>query len=464
MKNFIVWSFIFSFAALPFSATGAQAQGRPYAAQGSGVQSVKNIKLITLRQAQNDALQNSAELKQALATAAAAQAQYKNAQSGLYPSLTFDAKGTYVSQVPSLQVGLKSMEFGDKWGGSAGPSLSYTLFDYGRTEKQAQSAYAAWQGAINSADFTRKNIILQTRQAYFNVQQDLQHIYFAHQQLKVAQTQLNDIQAAYKAGAKSNLDVNMAQKQKLKTLVNISAARGALGGHLRQLFRLTGKDYNIDASYPQDSRADYSADATAYIKTDDLQDAIKLLQANSSNKFDEASPALAALTNTAQYYEYLALSFKSALYPRVTLTGGVYWEYPNGPLHEDVVNGRAGIGISVPIFEGGKSKQAAAAQNKQKEAALWQKQDSEQEMQKLFYTSQSLLTALDEQEKLTYQIIDTCTKTAQLTYAAYSAGTVTFLEVDSANLNLLEAQTALADLYAKRLNSLAILENLGRGK
>ena len=419
---------------------------------------------ITLRQAQDDAQQNSPALKEALAQASAAKAQYKSVQSGLYPALTFDAKGTYVSQVPSLQVGPQSMEFGDKWGYNIGPTLNYTLFDYGATEKQARAAAAALESKQAQAQFTRKTVMLQTRQAYFAIQQDLQHIFYAQEQLKTAQKQMQDINYAYKAGTKSALDVNMAQKQQLKMMSAISAARGALGGHLRELTRLTGNDYGINAAYPQDARAPFTPDATAYVKAEDLQDTLAQLNAFEGYNFDDNSPSLAALTGSARYYQYLALSYSAALAPRVTLNGGVYWEYPNGPLHEDIINGRAGVNLRIPIFEAGKSKQAAAAQQSQSEAALYQKQDLEAEVSSLFYSSKSLLIALNAQEELTKKIIDTCAKNAALTYDAYKAGSVTFLEVDNANLNLLEAQTALADIYAKRLNSLAVMDNLGRGK
>jgi len=419
---------------------------------------------ITLEQAQADAIENSAALKQAKMQAESALAAYKSTQSGLYPSLSFDAKGTYVSQVPSINMGFKSFEFGSKWGSSVGPSLSYNLFDYGQTEKQAKSAYSSYNALLNQAEFTRRNVILQVRAAYFTVQQDLQHIYFAYEQQKVADKQMKDVSSAYKAGAKSNLDMNMAQKQQLKAMLNISSLRAALGGHLRELFRLTGNDYGADVSYPQDARLPASSDATAYIETDDFQTSLAALKSSAALDFDDNSPRLAALTDTAQYYEYLAQSFSAALYPRVTLSGGVYWEYPNGPLHEDVVDGRAGVALRIPIFEGGKNKQAALSKRKEKEAELLGKQDIGAEMQKLFYSSKSMLKALTVQEELTKQVSQTCSKTAQLTYEAYKAGTVTFLEVDNANLNLLEAETALADIYAKRLNSLAVMDNLGRIK
>ncbi len=460
MKNY------FYLSALLLSASVFAAAATVPANPDASVRAVQSAPVIyiTLADAERDARQNSPALKEAMAQAAAAVAQYKSTASGLYPALSFDAKGTYVSQVPSLQVGPNSMEFGDKWGYNIGPTLNYTLFDYGATDKQTLAARFAADAKQNQAEFLRKNIILQTRQAYFAIQQDLQHIFYAHEQLKTAQKQMQDINSAYKAGTKSALDVNMAQKQQLKIMASISAARGALGGHLRALTRLTGNDYSADISYPQDARAPLTPDATAYIKTDEPLTDLDFFNRFNTFDFNNNVGALAALTNSSQYYHQLALSYSAALAPRVTLNGGVYWEYPNGPIHEDIINGRAGVNLKVPLFEAGKSKQAAAAQERQSEAAQYKQQDSEAELSSLFYSSKSLLTSLAAQEELTKKIIETCAKTAALTYEAYKAGSVTFLDVDNANLNLLEAQTALADIYAKRLNSLAVMDNLGRGK
>lgn len=50
-------------------------------------------------------------------------------------------------------------------------------------------------------------------------------MYLASEQLKVARKQLKDVQSAYQAGAKSRLDVLMAQKQALRLAQEASAAR-----------------------------------------------------------------------------------------------------------------------------------------------------------------------------------------------------------------------------------------------
>jgi outer membrane protein TolC len=423
------------------------------------------ISQISLEQCQKDALANSAEIKQKEKEAAAAFALHKSAQASLYPSVSIDGKGGWVSKTPELNLGYQRLELGDNWSYSAGPAFEYELFDYGSRNNAVKSAYAKYQAKEQELNYARKNVLFQVRQSYFTVQQDLERIFFIDGQLKLAQKQLDDVQAAFKAGAKSRLDVSMAVKQKLRAQINLSKARSALGVHLRQLFKYTANDYNINAEYPADWRAQISkndGEATAIIKADSLPDTLKKFENFNNFIFDENSPNLASLDDMARYYELAAESYKSRLYPSVLINGGAYWEYPNALIKEHIFLGRAGAMIKIPLFEGSKNKKQAEAGRLQAEAAQFKKLDLESVLRQIFYSSKDLLKALSLEENMTGEMINAGKEIAALTYEAYKAGAVTFLEVDNANLGMLESNIALADIYIERLNRLALLDNLGR--
>lgn len=425
------------------------------------------IKEISLKTCEASALEFSPEVKRKQSLKEAALLNYESSRASLYPSLALEAKGAWVSQVPELELGPVKMEYGDNWSYSAGPTLNYVLFDAGGRSGIKKGAYFAYLAKEKDFEFAQKTVLLDVRRAYFTVQQDLERMYFMDEQLKVAQKQLSDVSAAFKAGAKSNIDVYMAQKQKLRAEINIASARGALGAHLRQLFSLTGDDYGIDASYPLDWRIKPSKGEnapSAIIKADPLKDTLASLSFASANDFNKDLPPLAAAEDMASYYDNLAKSLQSSLYPTVALNAGAYAEYPNGPIHESVINGRAGASLRLPLFEGGKSRKEAKANQKQAQAALYEKQNMEESLSTLFYSSKSLLRSLAVQEALTDDMVKASAKTASLTYQAYKAGSVTFLEVDNANLALLESRIALADIYVERLNRLAVMDNLGGGK
>lgn len=235
--------------------------------------------------------------------------------------------------------------------------------------------------------------------------------------------------------------------------------------HLRELFKLTGNDYGIDPSYPADWRIIINKEdrpASSLVKADPLQNTLNDFKALSLLEFDQNSPALIAAQNTADYYLYMAQSMKSALYPTLSASAGAYWEYPNnGILREHVFLGRAGAQLRMPLFEGSKTRNKAAAQESKGREASYQRAQLEDELKSLFYSSKSMLYSLEVQTEFIKQMIEQSSKAAKLTYDAYKAGSVTFLEVDSANLGLLESRIALADVYIETLNRLAVIDNLG---
>ncbi|MBP5429529.1 MAG: TolC family protein, partial [Elusimicrobiaceae bacterium] len=376
-----------------------------------------------------------------------------------------DAKGVWVSEVPTLKFGGQELKFGDTWGYSVGPTASWVLFDNGARSSLKKSASKVASAQEQSYEFARKQILLQVRQSYFAVQQLLQQLVLLNGQLEVVQKQLADVESAYKAGSKSSLDVSIARKQVLKTQTAMSGARSALAGQLRTLFKLTGTDYNIDPSYPTDKRlanAKEENKTSAVLDTDPLENTLQLFRPYGQSEFDENSPKLAALDEMAQYYDYLADSYKSSLYPRVALQGGAYFEYPNGAIREHVFLGRAGAAVSVPLFEGGKDRQQAKAQKELARAKTYEKQDTQETLTALFLSAKDRLYGLQVQENLLKDTIKQTRETARLTYQAYKAGAVTFFEVDRANLDLLESQLSLADVQVEQLNQLAILNSLSK--
>ena len=423
------------------------------------------VSSLSLADCERDALKSSAQLQGLEAQVRSSQAQEKSVSSSLYPSLSLDAKGVWVSEVPTLKFGGQELKFGDTWGYSVGPTASWVLFDNGARSSLKKSASKAASAQEQSYEFARKQILLQVRQSYFAVQQLLQQLVLLNGQLEVVQKQLSDVESAYKAGSKSNLDVSIARKQVLKTQTAMSGARSALAGQLRTLFKLTGTDYNIDPSYPTDKRlanAKEENKTSAVLDTDPLENTLQLFRPYGQSEFDENSPKLAALDEMAQYYDYLADSYKSSLYPRVALQGGAYFEYPNGAIREHVFLGRAGAAVSVPLFEGGKDRQQAKAQKELSRAKTYEKQDTQETLTALFLSAKDRLYGLQVQENLLKDTIKQTSETARLTYQAYKAGAVTFFEVDRANLDLLESQLSLADVQVEQLNQLAILNSLSK--
>lgn len=428
---------------------------------GAGAAEVKDLPLVSC---ETDALAFSPAVKAAQAQARAAHASYQSARSSLYPGLYLDASGSWTSEVPEITMGPQTFEFGSEWGYSAGPTLEYVLFDKGARSSASAGALSVYQSKLLELSLARKQTLLQARQAYFAVQRDLENIYLQSEQLKVARKQLADVRSAYRAGAKSRRDVLMAEKQELRTAVDVSAARSALGRDLRELFKLTGTDYGIDPAYPLDWRVREKLEGavSAVVRADEPAQTARRFAPLAALSFDEETPKLAAYDELVKSYEYAARGYAASVWPRVGLSAGAYWQYPNGPVHEDVFLGKAGLSLRLPLFEGGKNKDKARSQRFAADAAREQKQDVQEALKALFYSSQDSLTALDVETDLAKRLAQKAGQSAGLTYQAYNAGAVTFLEVDDANLAALQSRMMLSELSIRRLNSLAVMDSLGK--
>ncbi len=422
------------------------------------------IQNLPLEMCEKSALEFSPAVKAAQAQMQAAQAAYRSQRGNLYPSLYVDAAGSWTSEVPQMQVGPQTFEFGSEWGYSAGPTLEYVLFDNGARSAAARSALSQYESRLMEYALARKQALLQVRQAYFSVQSDLENIYLLSEQIKVSRKQLQDVRSAYRAGAKSRRDVLLAEKQALRSSVDASAARAQLASDLRSLFQLTGTDYGIDPHYALDWRVreKLEGDVSAVIRADDPAQTVARFEPFAQLQFDPDTPRLAAYDGVIQAYEFAARGYAAAVWPRVGLSAGAYFQYPNGPIQEHVFLGKAGLSLRVPLFEGGKNRDKAQQQRLSAQAARAQKEEVSEAMEALFLSARDSLGALDVEMKLASRLADKAAQAASLTYEAYNAGAVTFLEVDDANLSALQSKMMLSELNIRRLNGLAVLDSLGK--
>ncbi len=422
------------------------------------------VQPLSLAACEEAALAFSPALKAAQAQAQAARASYESVRGNLYPALYLDAAGSWTSEVPQMQVGPQTFEFGSEWGYSAGPTLEYVLFDKGARSAASRRALSLYESKLMEYALARKQALLQVRQAYFAVQRDLENIYLLSEQLKVSRKQRADVHAAYKAGAKSRRDELLAEKQALRTALDASTARTELARDLRDLFKLTGTDFGINPQYPLDWRVreKMEGETSAVIRADAPAQTAKRFAPFQTLTFDAATPRLAAYDGVIQSYEYAARGYAAAVWPRLSLSAGAYAQYPNGPIQEDVFLGKAGLSLRLPLFEGGKNKQQAQAQRLAAQATSAQKEETAQALEALFASAQDSLGALDIEMRLAAQLADKAAQAASLTYQAYQAGAVTFLEVDDANLSALQSRLMVSELLIRRLNGLAVLDSLGK--
>jgi outer membrane protein len=283
--------------------------------------------------------------------------------------------------------------------------------------------------------------------------------------MKLTQKQLKDKNSAFKTGVKNKRDVIMAEKQFIKAKISISAARAVLSQDLSELFKITGTNFSINNDYPSDYRietAELEGTASALIQCDSPDDTLVKFTPVENLNFDSEQAKLVSYDELVKSYEYLSAYYKSELYPKINLAAGTYFEYPNGPITESVFQTRANAAISMPLFEKSKNKKLSQAQKSAAESVSAQKQDMSETLKSLFEFSKRRLYSLNIENNLTEKMIEDSKTAVKLTYDAYNAGIVTFLEVQNANIDLLSAQTELSNLKIEKLNCLAVMDNLGK--
>jgi len=420
---------------------------------------------LTLSACEKAALDNSPDIKTLSAQADAAEQAYKNISSSLYPSINFEANGSYVTEVPQINLGPQNFKFGDNWGYSLGPVLYYTLFDYGARQDAGKSAKSAYEAAQAQLDWGRKNVLLSVRLAYFKVTADLENMFLLAGQLEVARRQSSDVKAAFNAGAKSDLDVYMADKQVMTLLSQINSARAETASDLRDLFEITVDDFGVNPSYPLDARLANTAGLeppSVLLSVDNVDAALENFNVYNYFDFDAAGPQLVAQDKMIEYYNRLASSYKSSLWPNVALKAGAYLEYPNGPLRESVFLGSGSLSVVVPLFEGSRTRSKAEEQRHNAAAASAQREQVFNNLKKIFDGAKDRLNSIKTEQKLAEQIIQNNKRTVDLTYSAYKAGNVTFLEVDTADNKLTEGKANLVNLKIENLTKLAVIASLGK--
>ena len=420
---------------------------------------------IALSACEEAALKNSPDIKILSARADAAEQTYKNISSSLYPVINFEAVGSYATEVPQINLGPQAFKFGDNWGYSLGPVFYYTLFDNGACADAGKSAKSAYEAAQAQLDWGRKNVLLSVRLAYFKLTADLENMFLLAGQLEVARRQLADVKAAFNAGAKSDLDVYMADKQVLSLLSQINAARAATAADLRDLFEITAEDFGVNPSYPLDKRLANTVGlepASALLSVDNVDTALENFKTYNNFNFDAQGPKLLAQDKMIEYYNRVAASYKSSLWPKVGFKAGAYWEYPNGPLREDVFLGRGSLSVVVPLFEGSRTRSKAREQKYFADAAGAQREQIYNNLKKIFDGAKDRLNSIKTEQKLAERIIENNKRAVDLTYSAYKAGDVTFLEVDTADNKLTEGKINLVGLKIENLTKLAIVASLGK--
>ena len=157
---------------------------------------------------------------------------------------------------------------------------------------------------------------------------------------------------------------------------------------------------------------------------------------------------------------------KAAFFPAIRLTGQAGFESAD---LSDIVRGAsriwtAGIGVVLPIFEGGRNKANVERANAAFDENLAQYQGRVLIAFQEVESALAGLRILAEQSAAQSRAVVSAQKSAQISISRYKAGLVTYLEVVDTERTTLANQRLIAQLAGQRMvNSVALIKALGGG-
>lgn len=420
---------------------------------------------LSLEQAEHQALQNSPALKAAAAGRDAASSQALSTKATLWPRLSIDGYYFYQTNVPEKDMGFGKLVFGTHDNYALGPVLTYMLYDRGR-ERGAFDSLQALSEA-RSADFESRQaqLRLNLRVIYFRVQLASKSLAFTADALRLSMAQNRDIDLRTKAGAASRLDQMSSHKDSLTYQMRFNQAQTELARALRDLFALMGGGESLDTTRPVSPevlrRLPSGVETPTLVVDLDLPE--QTLGKFTSREFQKPAvdhPEAVALQKMAEASRFAAESARSGYWPRIQLQAKSQVIYPNFVIPEQAHQNTFGVNVSFPIFEGNLTPHQVSQKSSEFLMANYQREQRRQDFDRDWQKTQNILSGLRRQQKISQQNVQESQQIEKLTYDSYRSGRARYLDVQSANLRLLEAQVNAAEIDHQILEHTANLDYL----
>lgn len=303
--------------------------------------------VLTLSEAVKFALENKAEAKKAKLDIENAQYQIDEVRAGALPQITGNGSLTYNPIIQQSVIDFSGqsqvIKMGQPWTSAATLGVSQQIFN--------QSLFTGLKAAKTTKEFYAINNTLTDEQLIEKVSNSYYEVFQSQLQLKTLQTNLantvktrNIIQGLVDAGLAKKIDLDRttvainnleSQKQQLLNVVELreNALKFAIGMEIQQEVTLPSETFQIDYSKVVEATA---LDSRTEIQV--LQKQTELLELNKKAMVSEYYPSLSFSGNIGYYA--LGSSFPIFGGSEITKTPG----------------SALGLNLSIPIFNGGKTK------------------------------------------------------------------------------------------------------------
>ncbi len=388
----------------------------------SGAAAGQAIQTLSLREAEQIAIQNHPQIQAAANLAAAAQAQVTQARSAYYPTVYGSLTGVDGEHNSRIAAGgLNNPIIYERY--SNGLTVSQLLTDFGRTHELVRSSDQRAQAQQENVVTTRAGVILQVDGAFYAVLRAQAVLTVADQTVQSRQLVSDQITELAKNKIKSGLDVSFA---------NVDLAQS-------QLLQIQARD-DLQSSYAQLSEAlGYSDQRTFQLADESLPppppaDVAPLIQQALRDR-----PEMIGQRLDVQSAQNYATAERDLRFPTISALGVAgltpYAEFPLGPRYA-----AAGFNVNIPIFNGhlySALESEAAARARAENQYLRALQDRiVRDVQMAWLNANSAFQRLSVTDKLLAEASDAL----DLAQSRYKLGLSSIVELSQAQLNLTQAQ------------------------
>lgn len=449
----------------PVSRVGAFAtQGTPKDTPQQGP--VTHLAL-TLSDLIQEAFKNSPKLQSAKLGYESARSEAGSMGAAEFPRLGLSGNYFYQTYVPELSIlpHMPTEPFGEANNWDAWATLNWNLWDFRSQHNLANSSTAASQSQEQQYLAAQQQLRLAVRMAYFQAKIDLEQIHLLGDSLKVAQAQYGDIVHQARYGTASRLDQLSSHQEVLNYQRQFIQAQANLAQSLRDLFDLVGEKEPVDFTRPLDVPMEGELPEgvpapTVWLSTDSVRDSREALEKEAQVPPDDSVPQLKTYAYLADSTRFAADSVGSGLLPKLTLSAQAGYENPDGPILETIQQNIVSLSLTMPLFDWGAIVKDSDSKRQQSEAYLADLDQAKSDLWRDWNKAGDSLRSLEYQQTLNETAVSETQELAGLTYGAYKAGTVRFLEVQTANFQALDAKIQAASNDVQILMQLSVLSSL----
>lgn len=388
--------------------------------------------VVTLDMVEKLALKNSDKLIASQNELESVKSKASSSESLLYPRLSMEGTYRHVSEVPDLTFPTgQKMAFGDNKNYSVGPMISWTLLDFGQSSNLVKSVKIMEESKVNERSWVKRQTLLLSRITYLKCILKTEQIALTRESLKLAQNQYKDILNRSRAGTLSRIDLLSASKEVNSLSLQLMQLESEYKNEIKNLSKIINDETLLSngASVQFESLSEIENKFVGYKnkKTDDFK--------------VENHPLILSMQKSVESLRHSAESSKSSGYPKLTVFAKTSFDYPDGPKLEQIHQNTIGMNVSIPLYEAGKSTGEYQERFFSFQAMQNKKDDTYKDLKTEYAKTLDQLGILAEKSSIYNKSIKETEERAKLVYSSYLSGKLGFLEVQSANLQLLDSKT-----------------------